>query len=87
MINIHDLSLGQIVFSKSGRDKGFPFIIVGIEGNYVWLADGKMRHADKPKMKKRMHIQPLKTIATDINRKITERFICLQKNIRTFRLS
>ena len=82
MINIHDLSLGQVVFSKSGRDKGLPFIVVGLEGNYIWLADGKHRRAEKPKMKKRMHVQPVKFIADEIKIKITERFCVTDAELR-----
>ena len=67
------LSLGQVVFSKSGRDRGLPFIVVGLEGDYAWLADGKYRRAEKPKMKKRMHMQPVKLISCDIKEKITGR--------------
>jgi len=58
--------IGQIVFSKSGRDKGFAFIIVELgvnsgkasETEYVYLCDGKRRTLDKPKKKKIKHLQP-----------------------------
>jgi len=69
----NDLSVGQIVFSKCGRDRGLAFIVIRVQGNYAWLADGKYRRAEKPKMKKRIHLQPVKTIADDITKKITER--------------
>ena len=42
-------SLGQIVFSKCGRDQGKPFIIVSIEDEYVYLVDGSLRKVDNPK--------------------------------------
>lgn len=50
-------SLGQIVFSKSGRDKGRPFIVLGIEDEYVYLSDGKLRLVEAPKCKKKKHAQ------------------------------
>ncbi len=49
--------VGQIVFSKAGRDKGKPFIIIGIDDNFIYLADGITRTIDKPKLKKIKHIQ------------------------------
>ena len=51
-------SLGQIVFSKCGRDQGKPFVIVSIEDEYVYLVDGNLRKVDNPKLKKHKHIQP-----------------------------
>ena len=72
MADIHELSVGQVVYSKSGRDRGLPFIIVAMEGNFLRLADGKLRIIEKPKLKKRMHIQPVKSINEEIRKKITE---------------
>jgi len=82
MADIHELSPGQVVFSKSGRDRGLPFIVVGVEGNYVWLADGKIRRVNKPKMKKRMHIQPVLVIDEEIKEKIMERFCVTDAELR-----
>jgi len=50
------MELGQIVFSKQGRDKGKPFIICRMEGFYLYLADGKLRKFESPKKKKVIHI-------------------------------
>jgi len=82
MADIHELSVGQVVFSKSGRDKGLPFIIVAMEGNFLRLADGKVRSITKPKLKKRMHIQPVKSIDDEIRKKITEGFGITDSEIR-----
>ena len=65
------LELGQVVFSKRGRDRGTAYIVVGmfVESGkqYVYLADGSRRPAEKPKRKKTMHIQPTnKIISSDI---------------------
>ena len=65
-------SLGQIVFSKCGRDQGKPFIIVSIEEEYVYLVDGNLRKVDNPKLKKKKHIQPTLTINEWIKQKIIE---------------
>ena len=65
-------SLGQIVFSKCGRDQGKPFIIVSIEEDYVYLVDGDLRKVDNPKLKKHKHIQPTLTTNEWIKQKIIE---------------
>jgi len=48
---------GQIVFSKRGRDKGNAMIVVAIDGEYLYLVDGKLRPLERPKKKKAKHIQ------------------------------
>jgi len=63
-------SKGQVVFSKSGRDKALPFIIVDSDEDYVYLADGKLRKLEKPKKKKKLHIQPCKDIVQEIKTKL-----------------
>lgn len=65
-------SLGQIVFSKCGRDQGKPFIIISIEEEYVYLVDGNLRKVDNPKLKKKKHIQLTLTINEWIKQKIIE---------------
>jgi len=59
------MEIGQIVFSKSGRDKGKVFIVMAVEGEYAFLTDGKLRPLNKLKKKKAKHIQPTNTI-TDL---------------------
>ena len=65
-------SLGQIVFSKCGRDQGKPFIVVSIEEEYVYLVDGALRKVDSPKLKKKKHIQRTLTTIEWIKQKIIE---------------
>jgi ribosomal protein L14E/L6E/L27E len=49
--------LGRIVCSKSGRDAGRNFIVVGIiNESYVYISDGDLRTIEKPKKKKIMHL-------------------------------
>lgn len=51
------MQIKQIVFSKCGRDKGRAYVITDIQGDYVFLVDGKLRPLSKPKKKKAKHIQ------------------------------
>lgn len=46
-----------MVYSKSGRDQGRIFVIVGIvNDNFVLLADGDLRKIENPKVKNIKHI-------------------------------
>jgi ribosomal protein L14E/L6E/L27E len=54
--------MGRVVFSKKGRDKGLPFVVMAVKDGYVYLADGKLRLINKPKKKKLMHVQPTNTV-------------------------
>ncbi|MBR3641703.1 MAG: KOW domain-containing RNA-binding protein, partial [Oscillibacter sp.] len=46
----------NIVRSDAGRDAGKLFVVLGVEGEYLLLADGKGRRAEAPKRKKRKHV-------------------------------
>lgn len=79
---MNDLSLGQIVHSKAGRDKDKIFIVVGIiDKNYVLVADGDLRKINNPKKKKLMHLYIHGKIDEDIktslinNEKINDAFL------------
>ncbi|WP_026486948.1 KOW domain-containing RNA-binding protein [Caldanaerobius polysaccharolyticus] len=51
-----DLSPGQIVISKMGRDSGRYFVVIAVEGGYAYIADGELRKIDKPKKKNIKHL-------------------------------
>ena len=48
---------GMLAKSKAGRDKGHIYVIYEIDETYVYLVDGKIRTIEKPKRKKRKHVQ------------------------------
>lgn len=77
-----DFEIGQIVFSKRGRDKGLPFIILDIEANYLYLVDGKLRTIKKPKRKKDIHVQYTKYVSMDIKEKVINNKNILDSDIR-----
>ncbi len=48
---------GDIVYAKAGRDKDKPFVVTEVlDEQYVLLADGRQRRAEKPKKKKVKHL-------------------------------
>ena len=46
----------DIVISRNGRDEGKRFLVIGSDGEYSLLADGKGRRIEKPKRKKNKHL-------------------------------
>ena len=61
------VALGQIVRSKSGRDKDRYFIVIGlVDDNYVLIADGDLRKISSPKKKKIKHLAVHNRFAEDI---------------------
>lgn len=53
---------GSIVRAKAGRDKGRFFVVLRLEANYAYIADGKTRRIEKPKKKKLIHLSPANTV-------------------------
>lgn len=51
------ISQSDIVKSLNGRDEGKCFFVLGVEEEFVLLADGKGRRIEKPKHKKLKHVQ------------------------------
>jgi large subunit ribosomal protein L14e len=67
------VTLGQIVHSKAGRDKGKYFIVVNIiDNDYVMVVDGKLRKIDNPKKKKVKHLVLHNFVSEDILTSIRE---------------
>lgn len=48
---------GLLASSKAGHDKDKIYVIMKEDAEYVWLADGKIKTVEKPKKKKKKHIQ------------------------------
>ena len=54
--------IGNVVFSKAGRDKGRFMVVVGLKEDGLLVADGKERPLDRPKLKNPKHLQKTNTI-------------------------
>jgi len=52
---MENINVSDIVVSLNGREAGQPFVVVAVEGEYLLLADGRGRRAEKPKRKKVKH--------------------------------
>ncbi len=67
-----DVLRGQIVKSKAGRDKGDLFIVLRVEGEYVYMANGDGRKVDTPKRKKLKHLQLTETVSEFVSNKLSQ---------------
>ena len=52
-----EYSIGMFARSLAGHDKGKLYLISKTEEEYVYLVDGVIRTVDKPKKKRKKHIQ------------------------------
>ncbi len=48
---------GKLVKSKVGHDVGSIYVIIRSDDDYVYLCDGRIRTLDRPKKKKKKHVQ------------------------------
>ena len=65
-----EVDKSSLVVSKAGRDQGQLFYVIDADEQYVYLADGKSRRLEKPKRKKRKHIEQIPRTASRIAEKI-----------------
>ena len=56
-MRINIVERGMLAKSKAGHDKGHLYVIYDVDETYVYLVDGEIRTIDKPKKKKRKHVQ------------------------------
>ena len=62
--------ISDVVVSTAGRDRGQFFYVIKEEQNFLYLANGKDRTLDKPKLKKRRHIQKVLRSETRVAEKL-----------------
>ena len=65
-----DFIVSDVVVSRAGRDKGKLFYVINEDQTYLFLANGKDRPLDKPKRKKRKHVQKVLRSETRVAEKI-----------------
>lgn len=78
-----DITLGQVVHSKAGRDAGKIFIIVGIiDQSFVLISDGNLRRIESPKRKKIKHLEFTGTVIEPISEKFRSEMKVTNSEIR-----
>ncbi len=67
------MELGQVVYSKQGRDSGRYYAVVEIvDETYVKIADGKLRRVKSPKLKKVKHLKTKGDMLDKISEKLKQ---------------
>ena len=65
-----DIIISDVVVSAAGRDQGEWFYVIHEDPIYLFLANGKDRPLDKPKRKKRKHVQKVLRPETRVAEKL-----------------
>ena len=67
---IPDINISDVVVSTAGHDQGEWFYVVNEDPVFLFLANGKDRTLDKPKRKKRKHVQKVLRSETRVAEKL-----------------
>ena len=67
---IPGLQISDVVISIRGRDQGEVFYVIGREGEYLLLANGKNRTLEAPKRKKQKHVEKVLRSETRVAAKL-----------------
>lgn len=79
------LPVGQVVFSRSGRDAGRFYVVYQVlDEQYVMLVDGAHRRMEKPKKKKRKHLKLCSECFLDFQKKLGSDQLKLDAEVRGF---
>ena len=74
---------GSIVLSRAGRDQGRWFVVMALpEEEYALIADGELRKVEKPKRKKRKHLQVTQELNSSLQQKLVDGTPVSNKEIR-----
>ena len=80
--DLPDIIISDVVVATAGRDQGKLFYVVGTDPVYLMLANGKDRTLDKPKRKKRKHVQKVLRAETRVAAKIASGDKVLNSELR-----
>ena len=67
---IPSINISDVVVSTAGRDTGTWFYVINEDHEFLFLANGKDRTLDKPKRKKRKHVQKVLRSETRVAEKL-----------------
>ena len=65
-----EFMISDVVASAAGRDQGMLFYVIGTDDVYLMLVNGKDRTLEKPKRKKRKHVQKVLRSETRVAEKL-----------------
>ena len=65
-----NINISDVVVSTAGHDQGELFYVISTDEKFLYLANGKDRTLDKPKRKKRKHVQKVLRSETRVVEKL-----------------
>ena len=68
--DLPDFMIADVVSPTAGREAGSLYYVVGVDGDYILLANGKDRSLEKPKRKKRKHANKVLRSETRVAEKL-----------------
>ena len=77
-----DIMISDVVVSTAGRDQGKLFYVIGTDPVYLTLVNGKDRTLEKPKRKKRKHVQKVLRSETRVAQKLASGDKVLNSELR-----
>ena len=67
---ISDIHIADVVMSTAGRDRGKLFYVIGTDPVFLDLVNGKDRTLERPKRKKRRHVEKVLRSETRVAEKL-----------------
>ena len=67
---LSDIQIADVVIATAGREKGKLFYVLDLDEQYLNLGNGKDRTLEKPKLKKRKHVQKVLRSETRVAAKL-----------------
>ena len=67
---IPDIKISDVVVSTAGRDQGRLYYVISTDELFLMLVNGKDRTLDRPKRKKRRHVQKVLRSETRVAAKL-----------------
>jgi len=66
-----EVKLGDVVYSKAGRDANRHYIVMWINSPYIGICDGDLHKTDKIKKKKVKHVKSMEYNSSYIHNKLS----------------
>ena len=76
------INISDVVISTAGHDQGELFYVVSMDEQFLYLANGKDRSLDRPKRKKRRHVQKVLRSETRVAAKLNSGDKVLNSELR-----
>ena len=78
-----DSLVGRFATSKAGHDRTQLYVILAEDGDFVSLCDGRLKTIDKPKKKRKKHVQMInRTVNEELLQRLRENEKVLDEEIK-----